>query len=165
MERKGEILIYQSPGGTTKVDVRLEDETVWLNQYQLAELFQTDRSSITRHIKNIFETGELHEDATCAIFAQVQKEGNRSIKRNVQYYNLDVIISVGYRVQSHVATHFRIWATQRLREYINEGFVIRDIRSTQKKAEELLLCSCVRILRVPWFGGAHHDSNFVRLAQ
>jgi len=108
--------------------VRLEDETVWLNQYQLADLFQTDRSSITKHIKNIYETKELSEDATCAIFAQVQKEGNRTIKRNVQYYNLDLIISVGYRVQSHIATHFRIWATQRLREYIIKGFVLDDER-------------------------------------
>ena len=108
--------------------MRLEDETVWLNQYQLADLFQTDRSSITKHIKNIYETKELSEDATCAIFAQVQKEGNRTIKRNVQYYNLDLIISVGYRVQSHIATHFRIWATQRLREYIIKGFVLDDER-------------------------------------
>lgn len=133
MDNKGEILIYQSPGGATKIDVRLEDETVWLNQYQLADLFQTDRTSITKHIKNIYETGELTEDSTCAIFAQVQKEGNRSIKRNVQYYNLDLIISVGYRVQSHVATHFRIWATQRLREYIIKGFVLDDERLKQAR--------------------------------
>jgi len=133
MENRGEILIYQSPGGITKIDVKLQDETVWLNQYQLADLFQTDRSSITKHIKNIYETGELAEDSTCAIFAQVQKEGNRSIKRNVQYYNLDLIISVGYRVQSHVATHFRIWATQRLREYIIKGFVMDDERLKQAR--------------------------------
>ena len=133
MENKGEILIYQSPGGATKIDVHLQDETVWLNQSQLAELFQTDRTSITKHIKNIYETDELPENSTCAIFAQVQKEGKRTIKRNVHYYNLDVIISVGYRVQSHVATHFRIWATQRLKEYIIKGFVLDDERLKQAR--------------------------------
>src|ERR1035437_5515933 len=128
MKNKSEILIYQTPNGNTKIDVRLDDETVWLNQYQLAELFQTDRTSIAKHIKNIYETGELAEDSTCAKIAQVQKEGNRTIKRNILYYNLDLIISVGYRVQSHVATHFRIWATQRLREYIVKGFTLDDER-------------------------------------
>jgi hypothetical protein len=126
--QKTEILIYQSKDGSTKIDVKLENETIWLNQYQLAELFQTDRTSIAKHIKNIFETGELTEDATCAKIAQVQKEGNRKVTRDIFYYNLDMIISVGYRVQSHVATHFRIWATQRLKEYIIKGFVMDDER-------------------------------------
>ena len=128
MDNKGEILIYQSKQGTTKIDVRLKDETVWLNQAQLAELFQTDRSSIAKHIQNIYETDELQEDSTCAKIAQVQKEGNRNVKREILYYNLDMIISVGYRVQSHVATHFRIWATQQLKEYIIKGFVLDDER-------------------------------------
>ena len=126
--QKAEILIYQSKDGSTKIDVKLENETIWLNQYQLAELFQTDRTSIVKHIKNIFETGELTEDATCAKIAQVQKEGNRNVTRDILYYNLDMIISVGYRIQSHVATHFRIWATQRLKEYIIKGFVMDDER-------------------------------------
>lgn len=108
MKQKSEILIYQSPNGLTKVDVKLENETVWLSQYQLADLFQTDRTSIVKQIKNIYETGELTEEATCAKIAQVQKEGNRKVTRDILYYNLDMIISVGYRVQSHVATYFRI---------------------------------------------------------
>ena len=124
----GEIIIYQSPQGNTKIDVRLQNETVWLSQAQIADLFQTDRSSITKHIGNIFESGELDESATCAKFAQVQKEGRRSVSREVNYYNLDVIISAGYRVQSSIATRFRIWATQRLKEYIIKGFVLEDER-------------------------------------
>ena len=126
--QKTEILIYQSKDGSTKIDVKLENETIWLSQYQLAELFQTDRTSIAKHIKNIIETGELTEEATCAKIAQVQKEGNRKVTRDILYYNLDMIISVGYRVKSHVATHFRIWATQRLKEYIIKGFVMDDER-------------------------------------
>ena len=125
---KGEIIIYQSPQGHTKIDVRLQNETLWLSQAQIAELFQTDRSSITKHIGNIFESGELEESATCAKFAQVQKEGKRSVSREVSYYNLDVIISVGYRVQSSIATQFRIWATHSLKEYIVKGFVLDDER-------------------------------------
>ncbi len=128
MENKSEIILYQTTNGETKIDVRLEDETVWLNQNQLETLFQTDRTSIVKHIKNIYESGELSEESTCAKIAQVQQEGNRKVTRNISYYNLDLIISVGYRVQSHVATHFRIWATQRLREYIVKGFALDDER-------------------------------------
>ncbi len=130
---KTEILIYQSKDGVIKIDARLENETIWLNQYQLAELFQTDRTSIAKHIKNIYESSELAEDATCAKIAQVQKEGNRKVTRDILYYNLDMIISVGYRVQSHVATHFRIWATQKLKEYIIKGFVMDDERLKQAR--------------------------------
>ncbi len=107
MHNDSEILIYQTPNGNTKVDVRLEGETVWLNQYQLADLFQTDRTSIAKHIKNIYETGELIESSTCAKIAQVQKEGNRTINRNILYYNLDIIISVGYRVHSFLTLNDR----------------------------------------------------------
>lgn len=128
MENKSEIILYQTTDGATKIDVRLEDETVWLNQNQLETLFQTDRTSIVKHIKNIYESGELSEEATCAKIAQVQQEGKRKVTRNISFYNLDLIISVGYRVQSHVATHFRIWATQRLREYIVKGFALDDER-------------------------------------
>ena len=130
---KTEILIYQSKDGVIKIDARLENETIWLNQYQLAELFQTDRTSIAKHIKNIYESSELAEEATCAKIAQVQKEGNRKVTRDILYYNLDMIISVGYRVQSHVATHFRIWATQKLKEYIIKGFVMDDERLKQAR--------------------------------
>lgn len=128
MENQSEIILYQANDGSTQIDVRLQDETVWLNQYQLAELFQTDRTSIVKHIKNIYQSGELQEESTCAKFAQVQQEGKRTVARERLFYNLDLIISVGYRVQSHVATHFRIWATQRLKEYIVKGFTLDDER-------------------------------------
>ncbi|MDO9634871.1 MAG: RhuM family protein [Paludibacter sp.] len=105
MENKSNIILYQTTDGQTKIDVRLENETVWLNQTQMEELFQTDRTSIVKHIKKIYDSGELLESSTCAFFAQVQQEGLRKVKRQIMYYNLDMIISVGYRVQSHVATH------------------------------------------------------------
>lgn len=127
-----EILIYQTKDGQTKIDVRLENETVWLSLMQLAELFQRDKSSISRHITNIFEEGELIQDtSTVAKFATVQNEGNRTIERQVEYYNLDVIISVGYRVKSHRGTQFRIWSTKRLKEYIIKGFTLDDDRLKQ----------------------------------
>ncbi len=133
MADKGEILIYQSPGGTTKVDVRLEDETVWLSLNQLSELFQKAKSTISEHITNIYEEGELQEEATVRNFRTVQQEGKRRVSRDTAHYNLDVFISVGYRVKSHVGTHFRIWATQRLREYIIKGFVLDDERLKQAR--------------------------------
>jgi hypothetical protein len=123
-----QIIIYQTENGQTKLDVRLENETVWLTQKLMAELFQTTPQNITIHLKNIFEEGELSEEATCKDFLQVQKEGNRLVERTHKYYNLDAIISVGYRIKSHVATNFRIWATQRLKEYIIKGFVLDDDR-------------------------------------
>jgi hypothetical protein len=123
-----QIIIYQTENGQTKLDVRLENETVWLTQKLMAELFQTTPQNITIHLKNIFEEGELSEKATCKDFLQVKKEGSRSVERTQKYYNLDAIISVGYRIKSHVATQFRIWATQRLKEYIIKGFVLDDER-------------------------------------
>ena len=125
---KGEIILYQTEKGQTKIEVILENETVWLNQYQMEELFQTDRTSILRHIKNIYKTKELVEETTCAKIAQVRQEGKRKVKRDILYYNLDVIISVGYRVNSHRGTQFRIWATQQLKEYLIKGFVMDDER-------------------------------------
>jgi len=123
-----EILLYQTEGGETKVEVILDNETVWLNQYQLEELFQTDRTSILRHIQNIYKTKELEQDSTCVKIAQVREEGKRKVRREILYYNLDVIISVGYRVNSHRGTQFRIWATQQLREFLIKGFVLDDER-------------------------------------
>jgi hypothetical protein len=108
MINNSELLFYQTSDGQTKIDVRLEDETVWLNQYQLETLFQTDRTSIVKHIRNIYESGELKEKSTCAKIAQVQQEGNRKVNRSIYYYNLDLIISVGYRVQIHVATSLSV---------------------------------------------------------
>lgn len=124
--KENQFLMYDAEDGTTKIEVRMEHETVWLNQAQMVELFQRDKSVISRHIKNIFVEGELDEKATVAFFATVQNEGERKITREIAYYNLDVIISVGYRVKSLRGTQFRIWATQRLKEYIIKGFTMND---------------------------------------
>lgn len=130
---KGEVLIYQGKDGLTQVSVRLQDETLWLNLNQLAELFQRDKSVISRHVANVFEEGELEREPTVALFATVQQEGKRRVRREVEHYNLDMIISVGYRVNSHVGVHFRRWATERLREYIIKGFVLDDARLKQAR--------------------------------
>lgn len=129
--KQGELLLYQTEDGKTRLQVRFQGETVWLPLNQMAELFQRDRSVISKHIRNIFDEGELDRKATVANFATVQKEGTREIERNIEYFNLDVIISVGYRVKSHRGTQFRIWATQRLREYIIKGFALDDERFKQ----------------------------------
>lgn len=123
-----EIIIYQTKEGDTKLDVRLEDETVWLSLEQMSRLFDRDKSTISRHIKNVYEEGELEKNSTVAKNATVQIEGNRSVERTIEYYNLDVIISVGYRVKSLQGTKFRIWATERLKEYIIKGFTLDDER-------------------------------------
>jgi hypothetical protein len=126
-----ELILYQTEDGKTKVEVRLQDETVWLTQKLMAELFQTTPQNITIHLKNIFNEGELDEGATCKDFLQVQIEGGRQVERQQRFYNLDAIISVGYRIKSHVATRFRQWATQRLREYLIKGFTLDDERLKQ----------------------------------
>ncbi|MCS3796411.1 virulence RhuM family protein [Niastella sp. OAS944] len=125
-----EFLIYQTPNGNTKVDVRVEDETVWLSQQQMADLFQTTKQNISLHIKNIFSEGELQEDSVVKEYLTTAADGK---KYKTLHYNLDVIISIGYRVKSHVGTHFRIWATQRLKEYIIKGFVLDDERLKQAR--------------------------------
>jgi hypothetical protein len=129
-EREGfnEILLYTTPNGKVKVEIYLRDETVWLTQQKIADLFGVERSVITKHLLNIFAQGELRKEATCANFAQVQTEGKRQVTRNIEFYNLDAIISVGYRVNSVQATHFRMWATERLKEYIIKGFTMDDER-------------------------------------
>ncbi len=124
----GEILLFQSEDGNTRIEVQMSGETVWLSLNQMAELFHRDKSTISKHISNIFEEGELHEDQTVAKFATVQHEGSKTVERDIEHYNLDVIISVGYRVKSHRGTQFRIWATQRLREYLVKGFTMDDER-------------------------------------
>jgi hypothetical protein len=126
MEDKGQILLYQTPDGESRIEVRLEGETVWLNQEQMAELFQRNKSTISRHINNAFEEGELTPEATVAFFATVQTEGNRQVERDIAFYNLDMIISVGYRVHSYRGVQFRMWATRVLKEYIVKGFVLND---------------------------------------
>lgn len=143
MDNRGEIVIYQTKDGKTSIDVKLENETVWLNQAQMAELFQTDRTSIVKHVNNIYKSEELEKDSTCAKIAQVQMEGNRTIKRHIIYYNLDMIISVGYRVNSMRGTQFRIWANKILKDYLIKGYAINQ----QVKAAQLEdLKSTVRIL-------------------
>ena len=124
----GQFLIYQTADGKLKIDVRFEGETVWLTQAHMAELFQTTQQNISLHLQNIYGEGELQRGATYKEFLSVRQEGERSVQRRVDFYNLDAIISVGYRVKSVVATRFRIWATQRLREYIVKGFVLDDER-------------------------------------
>jgi len=122
------LILYQTEDGRTRLQVRVEGETVWLSLNQMADLFQRDKSVISRHIKNVFEEGELSPAATVAKSATVQSEGQKQVMREIEFYNLDVIISVGYRVKSHRGTQFRIWATQRLREYIVKGFTMDDER-------------------------------------
>ena len=122
----GQIILFQTQGGDTKIEVRLANETVWLTADQMGELFQRDRSTIQRHIKKIYEEDELSSDSTCAFFAQVQTEGTRQVERKIPTYNLDMIISVGYRVNSHRGVQFRQWATQVLKEYMIKGFVLND---------------------------------------
>ncbi len=123
-----EILIYQSENGMAKIDVTFMDETVWLSQQQMAELFQTSRTNVVEHIKHIYEEGELDEGSTCRKFRQVRKEGNREVSRELPFYNLDMIISLGYRIKSKIATNFRRWATERLKEYMIKGFTMDDER-------------------------------------
>ena len=122
----GHIILFQTQGGETKIEVRLANESVWLTADQMAELFQRNKSTISRHIKNIYESGELEQNRTVAFFATVQSEGNRKVERNIAFYNLDMIISVGYRVNSHRGVQFRQWATQVLKEYMIKGFALND---------------------------------------
>ena len=127
-DSKGDIIIYQTDDGLTKIDVKVENETVWLSQQQMADLYNTTKQNISLHIKNIFYEEELDEDSTVKEFLTVQKEGNRRVERKVKYYNLDMIISLGYRIKSKIATNFRKWATERLKEYMIKGFTMDDER-------------------------------------
>lgn len=128
MTERGEVIIYQTDDGITKLEVNMHDDTVWLSLDQMAELFQRDKSTVSRHIKNIYLEGELQREATVANFATVQIEGDRQVERFIDYYNLDVIISVGYRVKSKRGTQFRIWANSVIKEYIIKGFALDDDR-------------------------------------
>ena len=127
-KQKNNIIIYKTEDGKTDITVRLENEDVWLSQQQMAELYQTSRTNVVEHIKHIFEEGELAEEATCRKFRQVQREGGRNVERKIPFYNLNMIISLGYRIKSRIATSFRIWATKRLKEYIVKGFTMDDER-------------------------------------
>ncbi len=143
---KSEIKIYKTEEGKTSIEVKIEKETVWLNQYQLEELFETNRTTINKHILNIYKSGELKEESTCAKIAQVQKEGKRTVKRNIKYYNLDIIIAVGYKVNSKRGTEFRIWANQVIKDYLIKGYAINK-QKLEKQAEQLdELKETIRIL-------------------
>lgn len=130
-DNNGNIIIYQSGDGKTHIEVRLENETLWLTQQQMADLYQTSRTNVVEHIKHIYEEGELDEGSTCRKFRQVRNEGKKQVEREMNFYSLDMIISLGYRVKSVIATHFRRWATERLREYIIKGFALDDERLKQ----------------------------------
>ena len=135
MNLSDKIVICRTADGQTTVDVKMDGDTVWLSQAQMAELFQTDRTSILRHIKNIYKTGELEENPTCAFFAQVRTEGKRTVTRQIPYYNLDMIISVGYRVNSLRGTQFRIWANKVLKEYLVKGYAVNKALTEQRYTE------------------------------
>lgn len=128
MEDNNQVIIYQSEDGETRIDVKFTGETVWLSQQQMADLYQSSRSNVVEHIKHIYEDEELDEESTCRNFRQVRQEGARQVAREIPYYNLDMIISLGYRIRSVIATHFRRWATERLKEYIIKGFTMDDER-------------------------------------
>jgi len=132
---KGEIVMYQ-PDETFRLEVRMGEETVWLTQQQMADLFATDRTSIAKHIQNIYQTDELKKDPTCAKIAQVRQEGKRKVKRNIVYYNLDMIISVGYRVNSIRGTKFRQWANRVLKDYLLRGYVVDTRRNHPHPAQQ-----------------------------
>ena len=127
-DENGDIIIYQTDDGLTKIDVKVQNETVWLSQQQMAELFSTSRTNIIEHINNIYLEEELDKNSTCQNFRQVRKEGNRNVSREIHFYNLDMIISLGYIIKSKVATNFRKWATERLKEYMIKGFTMDDER-------------------------------------
>lgn len=139
---KTEFLLYQTEDGRIRIETRLQNDSIWLTINEIAELFGVDKSGVSRHLKNIYESGELCREATVANFATVQKEGDRKVARQLEYYNLDAIISVGYRINTIRGTQFRIWATQQLKEYIVKGFVLNDERLKEPEGgryfEELL---------------------------
>ncbi len=130
-QQNSQIILYTTEDQKSRIEVLLEGETVWLTQTQMAELFQTTKQNISLHLQNIFEEGELSPKSTVKEYLTVQKEGRRQVKRNIEFYNLDAIIAVGYRVKSHRGTQFRIWATERLKEYLVKGFVLDDERIKQ----------------------------------
>lgn len=135
MNEQNKIILYQDDNEITRVSVRFADEDLWLAQGQLVEIYQTSKSNVSEHIKHIFEDGELTKEATVRKFRTVQTEGNRSVEREVEYYNLDMIISLGYRIKSKIATQFRQWATKHLNEYIRKGFT-KELKQIENKTKE-----------------------------
>jgi hypothetical protein len=133
---RGEVLVYEDPDGRVRVDVRVDQETVWLTQQQMAELFGRDKSVISRHLRNVFQSGELERQATVAKIATVQQEGGREVAREIEYFNLDAILSVGYRVNSKHGTQFRIWATKTLRDHLLRGYTLHERRLAERGLAE-----------------------------
>ena len=131
MNEQNKIVIYQTDDGQTNIEVKLKKDTVWLNQYQMADLFDSSRVNITEHINNAYKEGELDKNSTCRKFRQVRKEGQREVSRNIDHYNLDLIISVGYRIKSKRGTQFRIWANKVLKDYLVQGFAVNEKRLLQ----------------------------------
>lgn len=146
MKNKSEIIIYQTPDNQTQVEVIFEGESFWLSINQIAQLFDRDKSVISRHLTNIYREGELNEKATVAKNATVQKEAGRKVKRSIEYYNFDAILSVGYRVNSKRGTQFRQWATLRLKDYLVEGFTINQKRIEENKSNFLQTLEDLKIL-------------------
>lgn len=146
MHTQNQIEIYQSHDGLTQIHVKLEEDSIWLSQAQMATLFETSSQNINMHLKRIFEEAELSENSTCKDFLQVQIEGKRKVKRRQRHYNLDAIISVGYRVKSKSATQFRIWASRILKEYLEKGYAINEKRLAEKEQQLLILKNGIQIL-------------------
>lgn len=146
MEKENKIIIYKTKDGKTEIDVNMQNETLWLNVDKIALLFDKDRTTIQRHIKHIFAEKELEEKATCAFFAQVQKEGKREVTRNIPHYNLDIILAVGYRTTSKIATEFRKWATKVLHQYLIDGYVINENKLKKQNEKIVLLQQTVDLL-------------------
>jgi len=144
---ENKIAIYKSDN-SVQLEVLMENETVWLTQQQLAELFQSSRTNVVEHIKHIYEEGELDENTTCRKIRQVRKEGSRSVARELPFYNLDLIISLGYRIKSHVATQFRQWATQVLKSYLIDGYVMNEKRLKEKNLELTLQLQTLSVLMI-----------------
>ena len=140
------IVIYQTPDGGASIEVALDRDTVWLDQYQLSDLYETDRTSITKHIRNIYNSGELDQGSTCAKIAQVQQESKRQINRQITRYNLDMIISLGYRVNSIKGAQFRIWASKVLKDYLVKGYILNEQRLHEKSDNYEALKQTVKLL-------------------
>ena len=165
MNKENQIILYQDDNDITRVSVRFADEDLWLTQGQLVEIYKTSKSNVSEHIKHIFEDGELTKETTVRKFRTVQIEGSRKVEREVEHYNLDMVIALGYRVQSQVATRFRRWATQRLHEYIQKGFAMDDERLKQggnRYFRELL--QRIRDIRSIFISKAHRHTSYIATA-
>lgn len=159
MNLGNQIIIYQTEDGQTQVDVRMENETVWLTQAQMVELFQTTKQNVSLHLGNVFKEGELEQEATVKEYLTVQQEGKRSVSRQVKYYNLDVIISVGYRVKSKRGTAFRIWANKILKQYLIKGYAVNERLRKEQIGELRQLCTGAVMWTEHTYGGTNDDIN------